>query len=140
VDPAAALSLAVLKHVLKIRRWKRFARISNIRGSVAPGRRTGPLFDRAPRKYRGERASQLGSSACALVVVVANMYLTCLGGKNTLEHCFYFILFSLSGQRLCGWVNERGFYIHMHVELVRLRNKNKKTIRVNKKRICGIIL
>ena len=62
-----SLSLAVLKHVLKIRRWKRFARISNIRGSVAPGRRTGPLFgDRAPRQYCGERASQLGSSACAL--------------------------------------------------------------------------
>ena len=98
------------------------------------------LCEIAQRQHCGESAPQLGSSACALVVVVANTYLTCCGGKNTLEHCFYFILFSLSGQRLCGWVNERGFYIYMHVELVRLRNKNKKTIRVNKKRICGIIL
>ena len=39
----------------------------------------GPLYgDRAPQQHSGERALQLGSSACAVVVVVANTYLTYL--------------------------------------------------------------
>ena len=55
-----------------------------MRGGRDPAAGRGPLFgDRAQRRHCGERASQLGSSACALVVVAANTYLTCLGEKNT---------------------------------------------------------
>ena len=75
--------------------------------------------DRAPRHHCSERAPRVGTNARAPLVC---------SSEYTFDFCstFYSILFSFSGQQVCGWVNGRGVHIHMHVELVRLRfSKNK---------------
>ena len=74
----------------------------------------------------------------------ASKQCTCNANSSSEKHCqflalLYLLLYSFflffSGQRVCGLVNGRGFHIYVHVELAKLRNKNKKFMRR-----CGTIL